>query len=324
MRAAVYSDKGPAHEVLSVVELPDPEPGPGEVRVRVSVSGVNPTDWKSRTSPAPMVGPVQIPNQDGAGVIDAVGDGVDPVRVGERVWVFHAARERVSGTAATYSVVPADQAVSLPADVSFDQGAGLGIPFITAHGCLFSDGAIAGRTVLIAGGAGAVGHAAIQLALRAGATVITTVSSEAKADIARTAGAMHIVNYRDADAAEQIRAIAPNGVDRIIELALMTNLDLDLAVIAPHGVIVTYATEVAGDPVIPVRSLMSPNITLRFALVYNFTDRQISDAVADISDALAQGQLVAMPDHHFTLDQIAVAHDEVEANAVGKVLVDIG
>lgn len=323
MRAAWYSTKGPAHEVLTVGELPDPEPAPGEVRVRIHVSGVNPTDWKSRTSPTPMVGPAQVPNQDGAGVVESVGAGVDPARVGERVWVFHAANESVHGTAAEYSVVPAGQAVPLPDAIGFDQAAGLGIPFITAHGCLYSDGPIAGRTILVAGGAGAVGHAAIQLALRGGARVITTVSSEGKAAIARAAGATDIVNYRDPDAAAQIRALAPDGVDRVIEVALTSNLDLDLAVLAPHGVVVTYATEPAGDPVIPVRSLMWPNLTLRFALVYTFTDGQIARALEDIQAALAEGALVPLPQHRFPLDRIADAHDAVEAGAVGKVLVDI-
>jgi len=323
MRAAWYSTKGSSHEVLTVGELPDPEPGPGQVRVRVSVSGVNPTDWKSRTSATPMVGPNQVPNQDGAGVIEAVGAGIDPGRVGERVWLFHAANDSVHGTAAEFSLVPADQAVPLPDSADFDLGASLGIPFITAHGCLYSDGPIAGRTILVAGGAGAVGHAAIQLALRGGARVITTVSSPEKAAIARTAGDVTIVNYRNADAVEQIRAAAPNGVDRIIEVALTTNLDLDIAVLAPHGVVVTYATEPAGDPVVPVRSFMWPNLTLRFALVYTFTDAQIAAALADITAAVDEGALVTLPLHRFPLDRIADAHDAVEAGAVGKVLVDV-
>jgi NADPH2:quinone reductase len=183
MRAAVYRRHGPAAEVLGVEELDQPQPGPGEVRVRVAVSGVNPTDWKSRqgASPEPVAGGFQVPNQDGAGVIDEVGSGVDPARVGERVWLYFAAWRRPYGTAAEYTVVPAHRAVPLPESAGLDLGASLGIPAMTAHRCLFADGPVDGRTVLVAGGAGAVGHFAIELACAAGATVISTVSSGEKA-----------------------------------------------------------------------------------------------------------------------------------------------
>lgn len=324
MRAASYRRRGPVQDVVTVGEVDEPRPGPGEVRVAVAVSGVNPTDWKSAEGTAPLPHPLQVPNQDGAGVIESVGEGVDPVRVGQRVWLFHAAQDRPWGTAAELSVVPAGQAVPLPDSVSLDQGAGIGIPAITAHGVLTSDGPIAGRTVLVAGGAGAVGHAAIELAVRAGARVITTVSSAEKAELARAAGAHGVVNYRDPDAAAQVRSLAPDGVDRIVELALGTNLELDLAVIAPHGVIVTYGAEPGGDPVVPVRRLMTDNLTLRFALVYHFTERQIEDAVREICDALEAGDLSPLPAVRFPLDRTADALAAVKAGAVGKVLVDIG
>ena len=323
MKAAVYRQRGAAQDVLTVEDLPDPVAGPGEVRVRVHASGVNPTDWKSRSGDAPMTVEFQIPNQDGAGVIDAVGEGVDESRIGERVWLFHAAWNRVNGTAAEYTVIPSAQAVPLPDEITFNQGAGLAIPYVTAYGCLYLDGPIAGRSILIAGGAGAVGHAAIELAKFAGAHVITTVSSPEKADLARAAGADVVVNYRDADAIDQIKSAAPNGVDRVIEVALGANLELDLAVLRPAGSIITYAAEPTGDPMLPVRRLMTENVTLHFILVYNFTQEQIDAAVAGVSAALAAGALTPSPETHFTLDQIAEAHEAVEAGVTGKVIVDI-
>ena len=220
MRAALYDRYGLAGEVLKVEEIEPPEPGPGEVRVRVAVSGINPTDWKSRAgaTPRPIDG-FQIPHHDGAGVIDKVGEGVDQARNGERVWLWMAAAGRRWGTAAEWTVVPDRQAVPLPDGASFDLGASLGVPAMTAHYCLFSDGPVTGQTVLVAGGAGAVGHFAIELAKRAGARVIATVSSAEKAALAEKAGADLVVNYRTADAADQIRAFAP-AVDRVIEVAL--------------------------------------------------------------------------------------------------------
>ena len=323
MKAAVYRQRGAAQDVLTVEDLPDPVAGPGEVRVRVHASGVNPTDWKSRSGDAPMTVEFQIPNQDGAGVIDAVGEGVDESRIGERVWLFHAAWNRVNGTAGEYTVIPSSQAVLLPVEITFNQGAGLAIPYITAYGCLYLDGPIAGRSILIAGGAGAVGHAAIELAKFAGAHVITTVSSPEKADLARAAGANVVVNYRDADAIDQIKSAAPNGVEKVIEVALGANLELDLAVLRPAGSIITYAAEPTGDPMLPVRRLMTDNITLHFILVYNFTQEQIDSAVTGVSAALAAGALTASPETHFTLDQIAEAHQAVEGGITGKVIVDI-
>jgi NADPH2:quinone reductase len=322
MKAAIYRERGPS-AVLTVVEMPRPEPGAGEVRVAVEYSGVNPTDWKMRAAGDP-VPDFQIPNQDGAGVIDAVGAGVDAARIGERVWVFHAAYQRPWGTAAEFTVIPAAQAIPMSDVVDFAQGAGLAIPFVTAHGCLHLDGPIAGQTVLVAGGAGAVGHAAIQMARLSGARVITTVSSSDKARIAQTAGPDLIVNYRDADAAAQIRAAAPGGVDRVIEVALGANLDLDLAVTRPGAAVVTYATEPGGDPVLPVRRLMTANLRLDFALVYTFAPTRLNAAVTAVAEAANAGALVPLPTHVFSLDHIAEAHDAVQGGAVGKVLVRIG
>src|SRR5262245_12642184 len=294
MRAALFDRHGPAREVLRVEDLGRPEPGPGEVRVKVELSGINPTDWKSRSgaTPRPMVG-FQIPHHDGAGVIDAVGQGVDPGRIGQRVWLWQAAHGRRWGTAAEWTVVPERQAVPLPDGASAELGASLGVPAMTAHRCLFADGPVDGKTVLVAGGAGAVGHYAVELAKRAGARVITTVSGPEKAELARQAGAEHVVNYRDPDAVGQIKAIAER-VDRVVEVAIGANLALDLALAGPGTVIVTYAAEPA-DPVLPVRACMTANVVLRFILLYGVPAEALDQAAADVSAALAAGALTELP-----------------------------
>lgn len=319
MLAAVYRTTG-ASDVISVEEVATPAPGPGEVRVRLRVAGVNPTDWKLRSSAAPT-GDFQVPGQDGAGDVDAVGEGVDPGRVGERVWVwFAAARGRRWGTAAQWTVVPSRQAVRLPDEVSYDVGAGLGIPAMTAWHCLFADGPLTGRAVLVAGGAGAVGNAAVALARRGGAQVIATASTPAKAALARAAGADVVVDYRAGDAAEQIRAAAPGGVARVVELALGANLTLDLAVVAPHAVVSTYADDQLSTS---VRPLMVANLTLAFVLIYNVGDLELDAAVAGVSAALAAGELPALPVTRFALADVAAAHDAVQAGTSGKVLIDL-
>ena len=331
MKAALFDRYGPAREVLRVEDIERPEPGPGEVRVKVEASGVNPTDWKSRSgaTPRPIDG-FQIPHHDGAGVIDAVGPGVDQSRIGQRVWTWLAAANRRWGTAAQWTVVPEHQAVPLPAGVSAELGASLGVPAMTAHRCLFADGAVDGKTVLIAGGAGAVGHFAIELAKHAGARVVTTVSGPEKAKLAADAGADLVVNYREPGAADQIRRFASEGsegkeggkggVDRVIELALGANLQLDLDVIAPHAQIVTYAAE-PQDPVLPVRACMTANVLLRFVLLYGVPRPALEQAAQDITAALADGALTELPVTRFPLAEIAAAHEAVEAGTPGKVLV---
>ncbi len=319
MRAALYDRHGPAGEVLRVVDLDRPEPGPGEVRVKITYSGVNPTDWKARggATPRPMDG-FQIPHHDGAGVIDAVGEGVHPGRIGQRAWVYLAAAGRPLGTAAEWTVVPASQAVPLPDGVPTELGSSLGIPAMTAHRCLFADGTVERKTILVAGGAGAVGHFAIELAKFFGARVVTTVSNEEKAELARSAGADLVVNYRDPSAAEQISSFG--RVDRVIEVALDANLQLDLAVVRPGGVIVTYAAD-GNDPVLPVRACMTANLVLRFVLVYGVPSEALQQAAKDITAALASGALTELPVHKFSLEDIAAAHDAVEHGVVGKALV---
>ena len=323
MKAALYEATGSARDVLKVTEIERPEPGPGEVRARVVVSGINPTDVKARSGavPRPIDG-FQIPDQDGAGVIDAVGPGVDPARVGQRVWLFLAAAGRKWGTAAEWTVVPERHAVPLPDNADMELGAMLGVPAITAHRCVFADGAVAGKTVLVAGGAGAVGHFSIDLAKRDGARVIATVSSPEKGELARAAGADLVLNYRQQNVAEEVRAYAGRA-DRVVEVALGANLDTDLAVSGPETVVVTYAAT-PPDPVLPVRACMSANVTLRFVLLYTVPQTAVDEAVADITDALRAGTLTPLPVHRFRLDDIAAAHEAVEKGVSGKVLIMIG
>jgi NADPH:quinone reductase len=339
VRAVVYSETG-APETLRLVERSVPEPVAGEVRVRVSVSGVNPTDWKSRSRGASDPAPLQeiVPNQDGAGTIDAVGAGVDPSRVGERVWLWEAAWQRANGTAQEYVVLPERQAVALPDAASFDLGASLGIPALTAHRCLtvsdvgpphLSPGALSGHAVLVAGGAGAVGHAAIQLARRAGARVIATVSSPVKAELARSAGAHAVVNYRAGDAAAEIHRIAPDGVSIVVEVAPAVNAALDAAVLAPNGTVAVYANERGGEVALPARELFARNVRYQFVLVYTVPaeakDRAVADVAAAVGDgALPVGEEAGLPLHRYPLEQTAQAHAAVEAGAVGKVLIDVG
>jgi NADPH2:quinone reductase len=322
MLAAVYGNAEGSTD-LQVREVETPTPGPGEVRVRVAISGVNPTDWKARKRGQSTPGQLAVPNQDGAGVIDAVGSDVSPDRVGERVWVLLAAHNSW-GTAAEYTVVPAGNAIPLPDQASFELGASLGVPAVTASYCLGADGPVAGQTVLISGGAGAVGHAAIELARFENAGhVVATVSSAEKAELARQAGAQTVVNYRDDDVVEQIRAAVPHGIDQFVEVALDQNLELDLAVAAPQAVITSYAADESSIAEVPVRQLMAPNLTLRFMLLYTVPQQQLRAAIERTSEALAAGALTTLPLHRFDLEQIAEAHDAVEQGAVGKVIIDL-
>jgi NADPH2:quinone reductase len=329
MRAALYERTGGAHDVLRVGDVDRPEPGPGEVRVRVALSGVNPTDWKTRrgvtgTDPDEW----QIPHHDGAGTVDAVGDGVDAGRVGQRVWVWLAAAganrpaSRRYGTAAQWTVVPSEQACPLPEGAGFELGACLGVPAVTAAHCLFADGDLgAGDRVLVAGGAGAVGNYAIQLAAHAGAHVAATVSSDEKAQLARAAGARTAINYRQPGALEEVKSFAPQ-MDRIVEVALGANLDMDLAVAGPRTVIAAYANEPA-DPTLPVRRCMQANVRLRFVLLYGVPEAQLARAVGRVQAALDAGVLRPLPVSRFPLDRVADAQQAVEDGVVGKVVVEV-
>ena len=333
MKAIVYTAIG-GPDVLSLTDRPVPEPGPGEVRVRVRVSGVNPTDWKNRQRTPPDR--EQVPNQDGAGEIDAVGRGVPESRIGERVWLWEATYQRADGTAQEYLTLPSRQAVALPDHASFDLGACLGIPALTAHRALtvadggperLGDGALYGRTVLVAGGAGAVGNAAVQLARWAGATVIATVSGPEKAALAAAAGADHVVNYREQDAAAEIQKLAPSGVDIVVEVAPAANAALNMAVAAPGAVIAFYADD-QPDVAVPVRASMVRNVRWQGVLVYTVPASAKDHAVAAVSSAVAEGGFRVGPEeglplHRFSLDRTGAAHAAVEGGAVGRVLIDV-
>jgi NADPH2:quinone reductase len=339
MRSIIYTETGDA-SVLQLVERDLPTPDAREVRVRIVVSGVNPTDWKSRRGggSASGSGSEFVPNQDGAGIIDAVGAGVEGHAVGDRVWISLAAWQRpLGGTAQEFAVLPAERVFALPMSVDFAVGASLGVPAMTAHRALtvfedgprrLSPGALDGRTVLVAGGAGAVGHAAIQLARWAGATVIATVSTPAKAALATAAGAHHVVHYTEPDAAAQIRAIAPDGVDQIVEVAVAVNQELDAAVAHAHTSIAVYANDRGTPFTLDVGRAMRLNLRYQFVLLYTMGAEAFAAAGDDIIAALEDGALpigekAGLPLHRFPLDRTADAHEAVEGDTVGKVLIDV-
>jgi len=329
MKAVYYERKGPAAQVLVAGELPDPQPAPGEVRVKVEFSGINPTDTKLRAGwdgAMEMPFPRIVPHQDGAGVIDAVGAGVPRTRVGERVWIYEAQRGRAFGTAAEYVAIPAEHAVPLPESASFETGACLGIAGMTAHRCLFQDGGIQGQTVLVAGGAGAVGEGAIQLAKWGGARVVATVSRAEQEKVARQAGADLVVNRKSGDPAAQIKAFTRGaGVDRVVEVAFEANLDLNRAVLKPNGVISTYSSGPPDSaPRIPFTAVMRQGITVHFILVYVMPREAHQAAARDLNDALEAGRYRPHVARVFGLDATAAAHEAQESGAtVGKLLVKI-
>lgn len=317
MRAAWYDRQGEP-DVLQVGTIDRPRPGPGEVLVKIAASGVNPSDtYGRRGSQAPMAFPRVVPHQDGAGTIEGVGEGVPPDRVGERVWVYEATYNRPGGTAAEYCVVPSKRAVPLPDGVSFEMGACLGIPALTAYRAVYMDGSVAGRTVLVTGGAGAVGSASIQFARWGGATVITTVSSEEKAQVARGAGAHHVINYRTQDVVAEVQRLTDRrGVARIVEVDFGGNLPVSLQIVAPNGAIASYATRGDTEPKVPFRSLMVKNTTVHAILVYSMPEEAKDAGAAAITRALSEGALRPIVGRVLRLDDIAEAHTAVERGSV--------
>jgi NADPH2:quinone reductase len=338
MRAITYARLGDS-SVLELVDRPISEPGEGEVRLRVVFSGVNPTDWKSRSGMGGgALGEATVPNHDGAGVIDAIGPGVTDLRVGDRVWVTLAGDGRpAGGTAQEYTVVPVGRVFPLPDAADFELGASVGIPGVTAHRALtvaedgptrLHAGALSGRVVLVAGGAGAVGNAAIQLARWAGATVIATVSGDTKAKLAAAAGAHHVFNYKVSDVGARIRELEPDGVDLIVEVAAGANAELDLAVLGPRGTISIYANDGGVPLTLDVRRNMGLNARYQFVLLYTVGWDRIAAAAADINQAVEGGafrvgESAGLPLQRFGLDDAAAAHEAVENGAVGKVLVTV-
>lgn len=323
MRAAYYERQGPAGEVLQVGEIELPRPGPAEVLVRLATSGINPSDVKMRAGArGGMPFPRIVPHSDGAGVIESVGEGVDPSRVGRRVWTFNAGWGRAMGTAAEFVALPVTQIVDLPEEATFETGACLGIPAMTAHRCLFADGEIAGCAVLITGGAGAVGSAAIQLAKWVGARVITTVSGEAKAAFAKSAGADHVINYKSEEVASAVLELTNGeGVDRVVDVEFGGNLDITRRIIKPNGTIAAYGSMAEPTPKLPFYELMFKGVNLRMVLVYILLEDAREHAKRDIKAALRDGALKPPIAQTFPLDQVAKAHEAVESGkAIGNVV----
>ena len=324
MRAVWYDRQGMAADVLQVGEIAAPDPGPGEVRVRVSRSGVNPGDTKKRRGwlGSPMPFPRVIPHSDAAGVVESVGQGVGPGRVGRRVWVYGAQSYRPFGTAAQLTVVPGDQAVDLPDGVSDDLGACLGIPGITAHRAVFGDGPVGGLIVLVQGVLGGVGSLAAQLARWGGATVIGTVLRHG--DLAQVPGELvtHAVALDGPDPAGAIRALAPGGVDRIVEVAFSDNADLDAAVVRNQAVIAAYATR-HERPGFAFWPMLFSNITITLLGSDDFPATAKRQAAADLTAAAETGALSVPLDVLLPLEQAAQAHDRVDAGARGRVLLAI-
>lgn len=340
MRAVTYRRLG-GPEVLTVSDREVEEPQANEVRIRIVVSAVNPTDWKQRSG---FRGgdediPVSVPNQDGAGVVDAVGPGVTEFAVGDRVWVLLAANHApTSGTAQEYTVLPVDRVVALPEGVGFDEGAAFAVPGLTAHRALtvaehgptrLAPGALAGRTILVSGGAGAVGNATIQLARWAGATVVATVSTDAKAELARAAGADHVLRYTDDDLAEQIRKIAEDGVDVIVEVAASANAGLHPQVLRIGGTVAMYGDDRGtGTLSLEFGRHLWLNSRYQFLVLYTVGQDKLRAGAEDINTAMLSGALGVgedrgLPIHRYPLEDTAKAHADTENGIVGKVLIDV-
>lgn len=327
MRAAFYDRLGPANAVLTVGEQPTPEPGPGEVRVKLATSGVNPSDWKARLRgrggaiPFPLI----IPHSDGAGTIDAVGDGVDGARIGREVWLMNGQWQRPFGSAAEYICMPEKYVIDLPAGTDMAEAACFGIPFLTAHRAVMFDGDVSGQTILVQGGAGAVGDHAVQVAKANGARVITTVSSDGKAEYVRNAGADEVVNYRTEDVAARILDLTDGtGVDRIVELNLSANASSYGQILAPRGTVIIYGT-VDAMASIPAQDFIVKGANLKWFIVYSITDAERDEGVAALIKMLAEGTLKTTIAARFPLDEIVAAHEMVEAaKHIGNVVLDIG
>ncbi|MCR9113986.1 MAG: NADPH:quinone reductase [Rhodobacteraceae bacterium] len=327
MQAAWYSRFGAAEDVLTFGEIDTPSPGPGEVLVRLAFCGVNPSDAKARAGARPGVTKPAfariIPHSDGSGVIEAVGDGVDATRVGQRVWIWNGQWQRPFGTAAQYIALPAEQAVALPDMVSLEVGATLGIPGLTAAQTVFGGGDVAGRTLLISGGAGAVGHTAVQLAKAGGATVIATASAHA-ADRVAEAGADHVFDYADPDLAQQIRSVAPEGIDRAVEVEFGRNAALLAEVMKPLGTIATYGSGKDMTPTLPFGPFLFKALKIDISLIYILPLPQRQAMIARLHDALERGALTPAIDRILPLADCAAAHAAVmQPGRAGAVLLDL-
>ncbi|MEM9922732.1 MAG: NADPH:quinone reductase [Cyanobacteria bacterium P01_D01_bin.50] len=328
MQAAYYEKQGAAKEVIHYQEIPIPEPGAGEVRVKIHASGVNPSDTKSRGGWGGIEQKFEriIPHQDGAGVIESLGEGVSNSRINERVWIYEAQLGRAFGTGAEYVVVPSEKAIILPDNTSFAEGACLGVPAMTAHRAVFADGAVKGQTILVTGGAGAVGNYAVQWGKWGGATVITTVSNHEKAKIAEAAGADYIINYKNEDVIKRIQEITgrKRGINRIVDVDFSQNLFVADAVLRTNGVAAMYSANPGDSPALPILSLMLRNITIRTILVYTMPVEAKKAAIRDITTALVAGALRHNIAQRFSLAEVAAAHEAQDSGKmIGKAIVEI-
>lgn len=319
MRAAWFESFGAAKDVLQVGERDTPEAGPGEVLVRVATSGVNPSDVKKRAGSFPdlLDGGYVIPNSDGAGVIEAVGAGVDAGRIGERVWLYQAQYARRFGTAAEYCAIEASRAPRLPDEASFEVGACLGIPVMTAHRCVFADGDVGGQVVLVTGGAGRVGHYAVQWASQAGATVIATASNAEDVAACEKAGAQHVINHRADNVVDAIMtATGGKLVDRIVDVEFGGNLPTSIEVLRIGGTIATYASTAVPEPKLPFFRMMYKDVTVRMVIVYAMPEAAKQAAIVDIDKALSAGSLEHRIAHTLPLDDIVKSNELVESGGI--------
>jgi NADPH:quinone reductase len=326
MQAVYYTRQGPAREVLNFGDQPIPEPGVGEVRVRLRTSGVNPSDWKVRRGGfnRPLAGPLIIPHSDGAGDIEAVGANVSPRRVGERVWLWNAQWKRPFGTASQYISIASEHAVRLPAHIDYSAGACLGIPALTAIHAVRLAGLAVGSTVLVNGGAGAVGHYAIQIAKTRGARVFTTVSGDTKATHARAAGADEIINYRSENVGDRVRSLTNGfGVDAVIEVDFAANAPLLPSLLRPHGIVVVYGTN-APEPAIPALWMLQNTITTRFFLVYELSAQDRSEGLTELGHLLEGDRLIHAVGRRLPLADAVEAHECLErGDIIGNLILDI-
>jgi NADPH2:quinone reductase len=325
MRAAYYERNGAARDVLQLGDVPTPTPGAGEVRIKLKASGINPSDVKAREGRTRKIGyPRVIPHSDGAGIIDAVGDGVDKARIGERVWTWNAQWKRAFGTCAEFVTLPEAMAVRLPDGAGFKDGACLGVPAMTAYQAVAVADAWAGSTILVTGGAGGVGHYVIQFARERGAVVIATVSSEDKAALAGAAGAEHTIDYKREDVGARIMDLTDNaGVDTVIEMDLSANAKLYPRVLRPRGSVVVYGMGSA-ESQIPSQWMLVNAITMKFVYVYELTRDERAAAIGEINRMLAAKRLINNVAKTMPLSEIVAAHEAVESGRVaGKVVVRI-
>lgn len=324
MKAAVYHNTGPASNVLKIVDIDKPVPVAGEVLVRMRASGINPTDTKTRAGIFPIQGEWSriLPHHDGAGVIEAVGEGVSENRIGQRVWLHSTQWGGSDGTAAEYAVAQDTNAIVLPDDIPFDAGATFGVPLLTAYHAVTIDGPVSGKTLLVQGGAGAVGNYAVQIARQKGAMVIATVSSPSKAEAARRAGADHVINYSDEDVLVRVQEITNGGgVDHIVEVNLGANATLLPGLIKNGGFVAAYGSD-AFTADFPMVGAVVQQMRFGFFIVFMLPSNVLNAATADLTGMLQSGQISAPIHARYTLHQIAQAHDAVDANStIGNVVI---